>query len=34
MHPQRVIVWCGLWSEDIIGPYFFENEEGHVYCEW
>ncbi|XP_044758934.1 uncharacterized protein LOC123316778 [Coccinella septempunctata] len=26
MHPQRVTVWCGLWSVGIIGPFFFENE--------
>jgi len=28
MHPQRVIVWCGFWSGGIIGPFFFENEQG------
>jgi len=28
MHPQRVTVWCGMWSGGIIGPFFFENEEG------
>ena len=28
MHPQRVIVWCGLWYDGIIGPFFFENEQG------
>jgi len=27
MHPQRVTVWCGLWSGGIIGPYFFENQQ-------
>ena len=27
-HPKRVIVWCGFWSRDIIGPFFFiENEQ-------
>jgi len=26
MHPQRVTVW--LWSGGIIGPFFFENEQG------
>ena len=26
-HPKRVTVWCGLWSRDIIGPFFFENEQ-------
>lgn len=28
MHPLRVTVWCGLWSGGIIGPYFFQNEDG------
>ena len=28
LHPQRVTVWCGLWSGGVIGPYFFENEVG------
>lgn len=28
MHPQRVTVWCGFWSGGIIGPFFFENEQG------
>ena len=28
MHPQRVIVQCGFWSGGIIGPFFFENEQG------
>ena len=27
-HPKRVTVWCGLWSRGIIGPIFFENEQG------
>ena len=26
--PQRVTVWCGLWHGGIIGPFFFENEQG------
>jgi len=30
MHPQRVTVWCGFWSGGIIGPFFFENEQGAV----
>lgn len=33
MHPQKVIVWCGLWSGGIIGPYFFENEDGAAFTE-
>jgi len=28
MHPQRVTVWYGFWSGGIIGPFFFENEQG------
>jgi len=28
MHPQRVTVWCGFRSGSIIGPFFFENEQG------
>ena len=28
LHPQRVTVWCGLWSGGVIGPYFFENDAG------
>ncbi|CAK9799243.1 Transposable element Tc3 transposase [Anthophora plagiata] len=30
MHPQRVTVWCGFWSGGIIGPFFFENEQGNA----
>ena len=30
IHPKRVIVWCGFCSRGIIGPFFFENEEGVV----
>ena len=26
-HPNRVTVWCGFWSRDIIGLFFFENEQ-------
>ena len=29
MHPQKVNVWCGFWFGGIIGPYFFENDEGN-----
>lgn len=28
LHPEKVTVWCALWSGGIIGPYFFENAEG------
>ena len=27
LHPGNVTVWCALWSEGVIGPYFFENDE-------
>ena len=27
-HPKRVTVWSGFWSRGIIGPFFFENEQG------
>lgn len=30
LHPQKVTVWCGLWSGGIIGPYFFENQRGEA----
>ena len=30
MHTKRVTVWCGFWSRDIIGPFFFENEQGEA----
>ena len=29
-HPKRVTVWCGFWSKGIIGPFFFENEQGEA----
>ena len=28
MHPQRETIWCGFWSGGIIGPFFFEKEQG------
>lgn len=30
IHPKRVTVWCALWSGGIIGPFFFENDEGNA----
>lgn len=27
-HPKRVTVWCGFWSQGVIGPYFFEKPNG------
>ena len=29
-HPKRVTVWCEFWSRGIIGPFFFENEQGEA----
>ena len=29
-HPIRGTVWCGFWSRGIIGPFFFENEQGEA----
>ena len=31
MHPQGVTVWCGFWNDGIIGPFFFENEQGAAF---
>jgi hypothetical protein len=30
LHPERVTVWCAIWSTDVIGPYFFEDEVGRA----
>jgi hypothetical protein len=30
LYPQRVTVWCGFWAGGVIGPYFFENNEGET----
>ncbi|GFW01417.1 uncharacterized protein TNCV_5030671 [Trichonephila clavipes] len=29
LHPEKLSVWCALWTGEIIGPYFFKNDEGH-----
>ncbi|GFT88350.1 putative transposase [Trichonephila clavipes] len=29
LHPEKLTVWCALWAGGIIGPYFFQNDEGH-----
>ncbi|GFU25887.1 ATP-dependent DNA helicase [Trichonephila clavipes] len=29
LHPEKLTVWCTLWADGIIGPYFFKNDEGH-----
>ncbi|GFT39011.1 putative transposase [Trichonephila clavipes] len=28
LHPEKLTVWCALWADGIIGP-FFKNDEGH-----
>ncbi|GFX88443.1 uncharacterized protein TNCV_2279111 [Trichonephila clavipes] len=28
LHPEKLTVWCALWAGGIIGPYFFNNDEG------
>lgn len=28
LHPTKVTVWCAFWVGGIIGPYFFQNEQG------
>lgn len=30
LHPQKCTVWCGVMADRVIGPYFFENEEGQA----
>ncbi|GFV86036.1 uncharacterized protein TNCV_670331 [Trichonephila clavipes] len=27
--PEKLTVWCALWTGGIIGPHFFKNDEGH-----
>ena len=29
-HPKQVTVWCEFSSRGIIGPFFFENEQGEA----
>ena len=28
MQPQRVTIWCGISADQLIGLYFFENDDG------
>ncbi|XP_055318908.1 uncharacterized protein LOC129576887 isoform X2 [Sitodiplosis mosellana] len=28
MKPLKCTVWCAFWPRGVIGPYFFENEDG------
>ena len=34
LHTQRVTVWCAIMHDSVIGPYLFENEDGHRDCWW
>jgi hypothetical protein len=29
-HLAKVTVWCAISSNGVIGPYFFENDDGHA----
>ena len=31
--PKRITVWCGFWYRGIIGPFFFENEQGEAVLQ-
>ena len=31
-HPKRATVWCGFWSQGIIGPFFLGNEQGEAFA--
>lgn len=30
LHPQKCTVWCGVMSQEVIGPYFFEDDFGNT----
>ena len=30
LHDEKVTVWCGVSSKTVIGPFFFQNENGHA----
>jgi hypothetical protein len=30
LHSEKIIVWCGVASFGMIGPYFFEDEAGRA----
>lgn len=29
LYSQKVTVWCAFWSGGVVGPFFFEDEEGN-----
>ena len=28
LHSEKVTIWCAVWSEGVIGSYFFEKDKG------
>ena len=30
LHPQKITVWCAIHAKNVIGPYFFEDENGQT----
>ena len=30
LHDEQVTVWCGVSAKTVIGPFFFQNENGHA----
>lgn len=33
-HTKKITVWCGIWREGIVGPFFFENSvNGESYLQ-
>ena len=33
LHAEKDPVWCALWYEGVIEPYFFEHEDGTTVSE-
>jgi hypothetical protein len=34
LHSEKFVVWCGVASFVVIGPYFFEHEAGRAVTVW
>ena len=30
LNPQKITVWCAIHAKNVIGPYFFEDENGQT----
>ena len=30
LHPLKCTVWCAITTNEIIGPYFFEDDDGNA----